>query len=210
MLLAIARVLALFAFVADEPRPLYSDDFRHGLGGWTVELEKPGRVEAKDGSLEIDVPAGCTVWFRKELGGPVRIQYEATMISRGGANDRVSDLNCFWMAGNVRKRSGRFEEYNDLRAYYVGQGGNANTTTRFRKYVGDKGQRPLLAESPVMLEANAVNRVQVIANGRDIEYWDNGKAIFRYEDASPYTRGRFGIRTTFNHMVVRNFRVYRM
>src|SRR5579862_7042693 len=74
MLLAIGRLLALFTLVAGEPEAplriaklLYAEDFRSGLGRWSAELEKPGRVEAKDGTLEMDVPAGCTVWFRPEL-----------------------------------------------------------------------------------------------------------------------------------------------
>jgi Domain of unknown function (DUF6250) len=90
---------------------LYSDDFRHGLSRWSVELEKPGSVEAKNGFLLLDVPAGATVWFRAELNGPIRIEYDARMVQRGGPNDRVSDLNCFWMATNVRPRTGRFAEY---------------------------------------------------------------------------------------------------
>jgi hypothetical protein len=108
-----------------------------------VELEKPGRVETTNGFLLLDVPAGATVWFRPEMNGPIRIEYDATMVQRGGPNDRVSDLNCFWMATNVHPRAGRFAEYNDLRAHYVGQGGNGNTTMRFRRYIGDPELRPL-------------------------------------------------------------------
>ena len=73
------------------------------------------------------------------------IQYEATVVSAGGPNDRVSDLNSFWMATDPRTpedlfahdRSGKFAEYNLLDMYYVGLGGNGNTTTRFRRYIGD-------------------------------------------------------------------------
>ena len=80
------------------------------------------------------------------------IRYEATMVQAGGANDRVSDLNAFWMATDARtpgdlfaaRRSGKFADYNQLRTYYVGQGGNGNTTTRFRRYIGDTELRPML------------------------------------------------------------------
>ena len=96
-------------------------------------------------AMEIDVPAGCTVWLKQRLDGPVMIEYEATVLRAGGANDRVSDLNCFWMARDSRSpddlfatpRSGKFADYNPLKCYYVGLGGNTNTTTRFRRYVGD-------------------------------------------------------------------------
>src|SRR5436190_1822554 len=112
---------------------LFQDNFRAGLNNWIVEMEKPGVVKASGGVLNIDVPAGCTLWWKHELTGPVRIEYEATMVSAGGLHDRVSDLNCFWMASDALKhRSGAFAEYNDLRTYYVGVGGNSNTTTRFR------------------------------------------------------------------------------
>jgi hypothetical protein len=228
MLLAIASLLALFTLVAGEPESpfriaklLYSDDFRAGLGRWTVELEKPGLVQAKDGLLEMDVPAGCTVWFRPELSGPVMIRYEATMIQQARANDRVSDLNCFWMARDARSprnlfatvRSGKFADYNQLLAYYVGQGGNRNTTTRFRRYIGDPELRPLLPEHDLtadLLEPNVPHTIQLVANGSRIQYSDNGKLIFDFEDPAPYTRGRFGLRTTFSHLTVRNFRVYRL
>jgi hypothetical protein len=66
-------------------------------------------------------------------------------VAEGGPNDQVSDLNVFWMATNRDGtepmspfRGGRFEAYNDLRTYYVGLGGNRNTTTRFRRYIGDR------------------------------------------------------------------------
>src|SRR5579872_2417880 len=154
---------------------LYRDDFRHGLDRWVVELEKGGRVEARDGVLSIDVPAGCTIWFRPELSGAVEIRYEARMVRAGAKNDRVSDLNAFWMATDARSadffevpRSGRFADYNQLRAYYVVQGGNSNTTTRFRRYVGDPELRPLLPQHDLktpLLEPNVWQEVRLAAKG---------------------------------------------
>jgi hypothetical protein len=205
---------------------LYSDDFEHGLDQWFVEMEKPGAVTTKDGALDIDVPAGVTVWFRHKLEGPVMITYEATVISAGGTNDRVSDLNSFWMAtdpkspGNLfaHPRSGKFAGYNTLRMYYVGLGGNGNTTTRFRRYIGDAVERPLLPQNDLSvaqhpdlgITANRQQTVTLIADGPLIQYWRNGKKIFEMTDPQPYTRGWFGIRTTKNHMQVRNVRVVRL
>jgi hypothetical protein len=202
---------------------LYSDDFAAGLSRWTAELEKPGAVTAAGGKLTIDVPAGCTVWFRPELSGPVLIQYEATMVRAGGANDRVSDLNAFWMATDARspgdlfatRRSGKFADYNQLRTYYVGQGGNGNTTTRFRRYIGDTDERPLLPEHDlhgpeVLLKPNVSQTVQLVAFGGRIQYYRDGVRIFDFEDPEPYTRGRFAFRTTYSHIEIRNFRVYRL
>jgi len=202
---------------------LYEDDFTHGLSGWTAELEKPGLVRAASGVLEIDVPAGATLWVRKELRGPVMIEYEAKMIGRGGPNDRVSDLNCFWMATDARspgdlfatRRSGKFADYNQLRTYYVGQGGNGNTTTRFRRYVGDPELRPLLPEhdlgaGDVLLKPNVSQKIQLVARGGRIQYYNSGRLIFDFQEPAPYTRGYFGLRTTFSHLEVRNFRIYRL
>ena len=147
----------------------------------------------------------------------------ATMIQRGGPNDRVSDLNCFWMATDARspknlfatRRSGKFADYNQLRAYYVGQGGNANTTTRFRRYIGDPELRPLLPEhdlasADVLLQANMPQRIQIVAVDERVQYYNNGRLIFDFHDPEPYTRGRFGLRTTFSHVEVRGFKVYRL
>lgn len=210
---------------------LYADDFAHGLDAWRVEMERSpgataGAVTAKNGALDIDVPAGVTVWFRRELDGPVMIQYEATVISAGGPNDRVSDLNSFWMATDPKSpadifahpRSGKFAEYNTLDMYYVGLGGNGNTTTRFRRYIGDEVDRPLLPENDLSvashpdkgITANKTQTVTLIADGPLIQYWRDGEKIFEMTDPQPYTTGWFGIRTTKNHMQVRNLRIVRL
>ncbi len=200
---------------------LFFDDFRHGLAQWTPELEKGGRIEAHDGQLEIDVPAGCTVWFNSELTGPVLIEYDATVVKAGGPNDRVSDLNCFWMAQDARSpagvlalhRTGKFEDYNQLLCYYVGQGGNTNTTTRFRRYIGSPTTRPLLPEHDLsdardLLKPNVKQHITLVACDGLIEYFRDDRRVFEYTDPAPYRRGWFAIRTTWNHMLVENFAVH--
>jgi hypothetical protein len=202
---------------------LYSDDFTHELISWKIEMERPGRISAKAGVLDIDVPAGVTVWFQQKLEGPVMIQYQATIVSAGGPNDRVSDLNCFWMATDPKSpddifanpRSGKFADYNSLHLYYVGLGGNGNTTTRFRRYIGDETDRPLLPENDISVAqhpskgivANKPQTITLIADGQLIQYWRNSEKIFEMIDPQPYTAGWFGIRTTKNHMQVRNLRI---
>jgi hypothetical protein len=193
---------------------LFSDRFAN-LSEWRVEAERPGKVEARDGLLSVDVPAGCTVWYRHELSGPIVIQYDARMVQAGGPNDRVSDLNAFWMAQDSKPRSGKFAEYNELRTYYVGQGGNGNTTTRFRRYIGDPQARPLLPEHDlktpdVLLKPNVWQTVQLVAMGKRIQYYRDGVLIFDFTDPAPYTRGYFGFRTTKSHVELRHFAVYRV
>lgn len=205
---------------------LYSDNFEHGLAQWRVEMQQPGTVTAKNGVLDIDVPAGVTVWFKPELHGPVMIQYQATVISAGGPHDRVSDLNSFWMATDPAHpadifavpRTGAFAGYNTLDMYYVGLGGNTNRTTRFRRYIGSRTLRPMLPENDISVAKhpemgivpNRSQTVTLIADGSLIEYYRDGKRIFKYVDAAPYTEGWFGIRTTKNHMQVRNLRIVRL
>jgi hypothetical protein len=203
-------------------RMLYADDFSEGLVQWQVEMHQPGRVVAIDGIMDIDVPAGTSVWFRHALSGPVLIEYEAQAVSEGGPNDRVSDLNAFWMAtdpaapgGNVlaRPRSGKFEDYDTLKTYYVGQGGNWNKTTRFRRYIGRQDDRPMLPENDRqdaadMLVPNRWQKITLLAAGSTIRYSRDGVLLFDYHDPEPYMRGHFAIRTTQSHLRIRRFRVY--
>lgn len=202
---------------------LYADDFQHGLANWRVQLQKPGIVSARGGVLDIDVPAGATIWFTHELTGPVMISYDATVVSAGGPNDRVSDLNCFWMATDpaspqdifAHPRDGAFGSYNTLRTYYVGLGGNGNTTTRFRRYIDSKTRRPLLPQNDIsaadrMIVPNRSQQIHLIADGSLIEYYRDQDRIFRYIDPQPYIKGWFAIRTVRSHLQIRNLRVVRL
>ena len=200
-------------------RRLHADDFRRGLDRWAIEAEKPARIDARGGVLDIDAPAGLTLWFRPELTGPVSIEYQAQAVSSGDVNDRVSDLNAFWMAREVsgesplaNPRSGAFADYDTLETYYVGQGGNGNTTTRFRRYVGRPGDRPLLPQhdhtaADEMLAPNRWTTVQLVADGGLIQYWSDGRKLFELNDPAPYARGWFGLRTTQSHLRIRRFGV---
>jgi len=216
-----ALALLLLTGCASPPgKLLYRDDFTN-LSNWHIEAEKPGRIIAANGVLDIEVPAGVTLWFKPSLEGPLTIAFEATAVSEGGPNDQVSDLNVFWMANNVdgrqpvfaHARSGAFAEYNDLRTYYVGLGGNRNTTSRFRRYIGDPVVRPLLpghdlGARPAMLVPNHEQTITLIADGSRIEYRRDGEMLFRLDDAEPYTQGWFALRTTYSHLRIRSLRIH--
>ncbi len=210
---------------------LAREDFNKDLSQWVVEQTPNGTTRLKDGHLEIDDGAGpndkggCTVWFRQKFSGPILIEYEATMIQQGGANDRLSDLNCFWMAIDPKhpddlfaesaKRAGSFANYDPLRLYYVGYGANGNTTTRFRRYPGD-GSRPLDPGKDELLDAKYMNvpnrpvKIQIIADGERVQFLRDGELIFDFTDMTPFREGWFGFRTVRNHMKVDKFRVYRL
>jgi hypothetical protein len=218
--LALAALLLAGCTTARGPL-IARDDFRAGLTRWHIEAEQPARIEARDGALEIDTPAGVTLWFKQPLRGPVRIEFDALAVSEGGPNDQVSDLNVFWMASNrdgtapvyARPRSGRFAEYNDLLTYYVGLGGNRNSTSRFRRYIGDPVSRPLLPEHDLsapdtLLVPNVRQTITLIADGSRIEYLRDGRRLFQFADPSPYVSGWFALRTTHSHLRIRNLSIH--
>ena len=215
--LSIILSASALALTACATPPLHQDDFRHGLAQWTVEQLPGGRVNASDGVLLIEDEAGCTVWFRAKLKAPVSIQYTATV----RADARVSDLNCFWMAADPARpddlfhpahtRTGAFATYDSLRTYYVGYGGNANTTTRFRRYDGS-GARPLLPEHDLsdkkfLLEPGRAYRIQLIARDGTAQFRRDGEILFTYRDPAPLTEGWFGFRTVNSKIEIRNFTI---
>ena len=210
---------------ATAPAPTFSDDFTHGLANWSAESEKPATLSANNGILSIDSPAGTTLWFKPNLTGPLEISYDARAIKSDplGKNDRVSDLNCFWMATDTRSpsdlfathRSGKFPDYNQLQCYYVGLGGNSNSTTRFRRYIGDSVDRPLLPENDLrdpadLLQPNQWQTLRLVADGHLIQFFRDNKKLFELHDPAPYTTGHFAFRTTRAHLEVRNFRIIRL
>jgi hypothetical protein len=202
---------------------LFQDDFA-GTARWLVEQRPGGLVTVGYGVLVIDDAGGCTVWFRPELTAPVIITYEATVLNRGGPHDRVSDLNCFWMAtdpatpdgsmlATPEKRTGALAEYDRFRLYYAGCGGNSNTTTRFRRYTGT-GERPLLPGHDLhaarfLLRGNQSYRIALVAAGGRAQYLRDGEVLFDYADPQPLTRGWFGFRTVHSRVEIRHFRVWR-
>lgn len=188
------------------------------LDRWVVEQVPGGRVFVRDGALVIQDVGGCTVWWREPLRAPVEITYEVTVVARDGPFDRVSDLNCFWMAQDPKTpgarpagRTGRFRDYDSLLTYYVGYGGNNNTTTRFRRYDGTV-DRPLLPEHDLrerqfLLEPNRTYRIRLVAHDGIAEYWRDGERIFSHRDADPLTTGWFAFRTVKSHLEIRNFAI---
>jgi hypothetical protein len=202
------------------PRIL-GDDFRHGLARWVVEAQAEASVTARNAVLDIDSAEGVTLWFREPLRAPVRIDYEVLAVSAGEPHDAVSDVNAFWMAtdpaaadGSVlaHRRSGTFADYDLIRTYYIGIGGNRNTTTRMRRYIGTAGDRPILPEhdrsdAAALLIPNRWMRLTLTADAHGATVARDGARLFTFADPEPYLKGHFGLRTTRSHLRVRNFRI---
>lgn len=212
-------LLALFSVAAalGAETTRVTDEFTDGLGRWRIEQQPGGSVTLRDGALVIDDAAGCTVWLAEPLEAPVTIRYEARVSSAS----RVSDLNCFWMASDPRRpdllaaghdRDGRFGTYDGLQTYYVGYGGNNNTTTRFRRYDGT-GARPLdprheKLTQEFLLQPNHSYRIELtVARDGHVEFRRDGETIFTFDDPTPLLRGWFGFRTVHSRIEIRHFSI---
>lgn len=207
----------------DNPTPyikgklIFEENFTSGMDNWIAEYvdNENSAVFVKDGKLVIDVDGGCSVWYKEELQGNIWIEYERTVIDSGGKNDRVSDLNQFWMTtdpniDNLFTRSGVFHEYDSLLQYYFGIGGNTNSTTRFRKYTGD-GKRVLitdLQEPEYMLKPNFTYKIITTVYEGVTKVFVNGQELFSYKDSNPLKKGYFGIRTTTTRHTVDWINIY--
>ncbi len=208
-----------------------SDNFANGISNWTLESESDSTIlKAENQILEIIAPKGLTLWYNHPLEANLKITFEAIVIKDNGKYDRVSDLNCFWMANDpenpdnffarAKWRQGTFGKYYSLSMYYVGYGGNSNSTTRFRKYDGDyqsfknKTMRPDIikeyTDSAHLIVPNQWNTIEIIVNKNNIKYLFNQEPLFDYNDLSPYRKGYFGIRTVTNHLKIRNFQVIKI
>lgn len=188
-----------------------------------IETEiNANEVTIKNGALDIDAIKGATVWLKDKLTAPIKIEYTAIVLNEGGPNDRVSDLNCFFMAidpmcpSNITScadsiRTGRFRDYHRLRTYYVGYGGHDNTTTRMRRYIGYTGERPVLEEHdigfPEIIKPNEPIRVKIRVLGNIITYSHNDKIIFTMNDTLPYNEGWFAFRTVRNHLQIQDLKI---
>ena len=176
---------------------------------WTVESESPDyKVDFVGEGVEILAPKGLTLWYRKPMEGDVVIEYEArVMQEREG--DRLSDLNCFWMATDpaAEDRVARSAERGGK--YYVGYGGNYNSTTRFRRYNGMPNPALLqeYTDPAHLLQPNHWYHIRLACQGGRVTYTIDGQTLFDYTDPAPLTRGWFGFRTTLSRTQLRGFTV---
>jgi hypothetical protein len=232
MLKKLLFILPVFALVIScssqakiqKEKPLtliLSDDFDKGLdtSRWISEIAPlpDSKVYTKNGKLFLDTKGGVTVWLNKKLTGDIRIEFTRTVLMDTGKNDRLSDLNVFWMATDPRNlnlftRNGVFEAYDSLDLYYVGMGGNSNKTTRFRKYHSN-GEKPILQEfndKEHLLEANKEYKIAITVKDNTTSFEVNGKTFFSYKDSSILKEGFFGFRSTKSRQTIDDFKVYRI
>ncbi len=146
------KLLSLLAILMASMSGMAADKCVSGLNAkdfkkyWVVESEGPCTVTFQGDTAEFVAPKGLSVWRKDKMSGRTVIEYDAQVVTEN-PDDRLSDLNCFWMASdpnapdpwkNLDKRAGKFLNSYALQLYYLGYGGNQNTTTRFRRYNGDE------------------------------------------------------------------------
>ena len=179
--------------------------------GWRVEAERDGYVKwLGDSVADIHAPGGLTLWNTQKMTGNIVIEYDARIVS----DERVSDLNCFWMASGGAK-SGRFVDYYAQTMYYMGYGGNYNKTTRFRRYNGDSRgieqpeYRPAIlreyTDEAHMIKPDHWYHIQLEQIDGRVRYIIDGECLVDFIDLHPLTEGFFGFRTTLAHAQLKNF-----
>ncbi len=193
---------------------------------WSVESESPDyKITFLGDTVEILSPKGLTLWRKEKMTGETTIEYDACVMDEGKKGDRLSDLNCFWMASDPkcpndimkRKswRNGIFMNCYSLQLYYLGYGGNSNSTTRFRRYNGDerdikdKAFQPAIlreyTDAEHLLKPNKWYHIKIMSKGNKISYYMNGKRLVDFRDANPLSSGWFGFRTTLSRTRITNF-----
>ncbi|MBD1597702.1 DUF6250 domain-containing protein [Pseudomonas typographi] len=198
------------------PAPI-QDDF-HGLAParWRVETERPAqsRVATEQGRLIMDTAAGMTVWLNQPLGGAYRIEFLRQVLVAGQPNDRPSDMNVFWGAHEpglaaLLPRDGALASYDSMVCWYVGMGGNGNSTTRFRYYDGS-GARQMLGETlgPAhLLEPGRIYRIAIEVSATHTAYWVDGVRVFEQPLAGLPRPGYFGWRSVWSRQAISRFSV---
>ena len=201
------------------------------LDHWSVEAESPETsvTTLPDSIIDIVAPKGLTLWYNERMEGNTIIEYDARIVVEDNNSEpwnRLSDLNCFWMASDSHKesrspfegipeRQGIFVRQYALSLYYLGFGGNHNTTTRFRRYTGDErgvknaDYRPAIlieyTDSAHLLKKNYWYHIRLEQIDGCVRYIIDGEVIVEYQDPTPLPRGYFGFRTTLSHAQIRRF-----
>jgi rhamnogalacturonan endolyase len=187
-------------------RLLFEDNFSGAALSdlWIVETAEKGpeNCAVLDGRLQLNTTGGITIWYKNKLAGNILIEYDRTVVMEGGTTDRLSDLNQFWMATDPRRklfsRKGDFREYDSLQLYYVGMGGNDNSTTRMRRYDG-KGNLQIVGEykdSLHLLRPNKTYHIVITVKDGVSKFLVDGEEYFSFKDDKPLKEGWFAIRST--------------
>ena len=187
---------------------------------WTEAEDASSTVTTKDGVTTIIAPKGLTLWNKNKMTGNTIIEYDARIVSdpqfRNDKGEiRISDLNCFCMADKCGGYGGKFANNYALKMYYMGYGGNWNTTTRFRRYTGyaptveEEWLKPIIlreyTDADHLIKADHWYHIRLEAIDGRVRYIIDGECLVDYIDPHPLKSGYFGFRTTLAHAEMKNF-----
>ena len=192
---------------------------------WQIESESPDyRLSFLGDTCEILSPKGLTLWRKEKMHDNMSVEYDVCVMDEGKDGDRLSDMNCFWLASDPQHkdiwarsnwRSGVFLRCYTLQMYYLGYGGNGNTTTRFRRYDGneegvtDESKRPTIlkeyTDAAHLLKANHWYHLKIVSQHGHTRFFVDGEMLVDYHDPQPLTSGWFGFRTTWSRVCIANF-----
>lgn len=196
---------------------VFEDDFSQPRvnDSWLIETSDTNKAcVVANGQLQMNTHGGITLWYKNKLSGNILIEYDRTVVMNGGDNDRLSDLNQFWMATDPQQkmftRKGNFKEYDSLQMYYVGMGGNYNTTTRMRRYDGN-GNLQIVGEykdSAHLLKPNKTYHIAIAVENGVAKFLVDGQEYFSFKDYKPLREGWFAIRSTKSRQLIDNIKIY--
>jgi len=201
-------------------RESHTNDFSAASvsNNWIIEKDNNENniCSIKNNQLQLDSEGGVTVWYKTELKGNILIEYDRTVVMDNGKNDRLSDLNQFWMATDPQMkmftRQGGFREYDSLQMYYVGMGGNYNTTTRMRRYDG-MGILRIVGEfkdQAHLLKPNAKYHIQIKVENGISTFTVNNEIYFSFKDEKPFNSGWFAFRSTKSRQQIDNVKIWQL
>lgn len=195
------------------------------LKNWTIEDHSANaRIVVSEDTFDITAPKGFTLWYNQRLSGQYEIRYRVKVLMQGGQYDRLSDMNCFWAASDPlnpqnlfarsKWRNGIFQHYKTLNLFYVGYGGNNNSTTRFRQYFGTSAETDDLKARPVIKEytdkrhlllPNQWYDIRICVMKDNTSYYVNEEELFRLPINGNTCDGHFGLRLMGNHVLFTDF-----
>ena len=218
--LTICCMLGLISIAQNfaDKRIIVQDDFSVLQKHWLIEKAPADseKVYTQNNKLIIDTYNGATIWFAQPLKGNILIQYKRKVVMDGTKNCRLSDLNQFFMATDSNpeklfKRKGGFAEYDTMNMYYVGMGGNYNTTTRFRKYNnGDKKIIGEFTDAEHLLQPNKEYLIEIFVIDGTIQFSVDGKIFFKWKDEQPFKEGYFAFRSTRSRQEISDLKIYQL
>ncbi|MFC2076686.1 DUF6250 domain-containing protein [candidate division KSB1 bacterium] len=197
--------------------PYFQDDFALDLRYWWWEGGEP---KIDDGELCLDGRGPSILWCRIPFRGKISIEYTARAILGLGGNDRLSDLNFYWMTSHRSKQmdvqqffesrsAGELDPDGNYRAYRLENGGDDNRVTRLVRFDPDSGRTVLVEyrDRNLLLEPNQDYRYRLLIGYWLLEVYRDDELVLRIDDPNLITPGYFGLASQDSHVHFDNVRV---